>query len=419
MRRLYLQIYLTIVAILAIFAVAAGLLWRVAADESRFEETFALAGELASRALPPPDAAPAEQRQALEALHRRLRSDLALYSAEGRFVAAAGRPMPPQLGRPEPGWQPGPGGPIWRVRLGDGRILVARLARGPFRPGAWLLAALGGIAAAVAIGAYPLTRRLTRRLERLKSGVDRLGQGDLAARVPVEGKDEIAALADSFNRSAGRVEELVHSHKMLLANCSHELRTPLARIGMAMALLGDKVDAQKQTEVKADIAELDLLIDEILLASRLDAVRAPERSEKIDLLALAAEEAARSNIAVEGEPIQVMGDRIYLRRMIRNLLDNVRRHAGDTSPDVRVSRDNRGQARLEVRDHGPGIPGDERARIFEPFYRPAGRAESGKGSGLGLALVRQIARHHGGEVACNEAEGGGSRFVVTLPAVPA
>ena len=147
-----------------------------------------------------------------------------------------------------------------------------------------------------------MARRLTRRLERLKAGVDQLGHGDLAARVRIEGKDEVAALAASFNRSAERIEELVRSHKMLLANCSHELRTPLTRIAMALALAGEG-SIPRRGELRADIAELDQLIEEILLASRLDAVRAPERSEDIDLLALAAEEAARDGIGVEGEPV--------------------------------------------------------------------------------------------------------------------
>src|SRR5437870_4321911 len=85
----------------------------------------------------------------------------------------------------------------------------------------------------------PCCRRRTRRLERLKSGVEQLGQGDLAARVAIEGKDEVATLAASFNAAAARIEELVRSNKMLLANCSHELRTPLTRINMALALAGD------------------------------------------------------------------------------------------------------------------------------------------------------------------------------------
>ena len=109
------------------------------------------------------------------------------------------------------------------------------------------------------------------------------------------------------------------------------------------------------------------------------------------------------------------GERTLLRRMVRNLIDNARRHGGDTAPDVTVDACAAATRALTVRDHGPGVPEGERERIFEPFYRLAGSAESGRGSGLGLALVRQIARHHGGEVRCVAAQGGGSVFVVALP----
>src|SRR5258708_31817660 len=102
--------------------------------------------------------------------------------------------------------------------------------------------------------------------------------------------------------------------------------------------------------------------------------------------------------------------------MIRNLIDNARHHGGDTTPLIAVSRLPDGQARIAVRDHGPGVPEGERERIFAPFYRLAGSTETGRGSGLGLALVRQIARHHGGEGRCRAAEGGGSIFQIVIPA---
>jgi signal transduction histidine kinase len=303
------------------------------------------------------------------------------------------------------------------LRLEDGRWLVARLPRGPWRPGAWLIAILVALGVAVAIGAYPISRRLTRRLERLKSGVEQLGGGDLAARVRIEGRDEVAALAASFNAAAQRIEELVKSHKMLLANCSHELRTPLTRINMALALVGEKIEPARREQLKKDIAELDQLIDEILLASRLDAVRAPERLEDVELLGLAAEEAARYDVTVEGESAVARGDPSLLRRMIRNLLENARRYGGAALPEVRVGRADDRRAWIEVRDHGPGVSEGEREKIFEPFYRLAGSAESGRGSGLGLSLVRQIARSHGGDALCLGAEGGGGRFRVVLPTV--
>src|SRR5262249_57781678 len=115
-------------------------------------------------------------------------------------------------------------------RLPDHRWIVARAPIRHRNPVIGLVLFLGGIALAVAIGAYPVVRGLTRRLERLQTGVETLGAGNLTARVKVEGRDEVARLAASFNRAAGRIEELVGAHRMLLANASHELRTPLARL---------------------------------------------------------------------------------------------------------------------------------------------------------------------------------------------
>jgi signal transduction histidine kinase len=417
MRRLYLQIYLTIVAILIIVFIAVGALWRIA-TASRLDHAIEIASEFVQADLPPAAAPRADQQRALDQLRRQLAADAALYAADGRLLAGVGRPIPPsRLDRTATGWVPGPGGPSWLIRLNDGRSLIIRLPRAPLRPGAWVIVVLTALAAAAAIGAYPIARRLTRRLERLKSGVEQLGHGDLTARVRIEGKDEVAALAESFNRAAARIEELIKSHKMLLANCSHELRTPLTRINMALALIGEGVDAARREQLKKDVAELDQLIEEILLASRLDAIRAPERIEEVELLGLAAEEAARYDVAVEGELALARGDPSLLRRMIRNLLENARRYGGAAAPDVRVGRMPNRHAWIEVRDRGPGVSEAEREKIFEPFHRLPGSSETGRGSGLGLALVRQIARNHGGDVVCLPAEGGGSRFRVVLPAL--
>ena len=267
---------------------------------------------------------------------------------------------------------------------------------------------------AVGIVAYPLVRRLTKRLERLQRGVESLGAGDLAARVPVEGRDEVASLAASFNRAAERIEALVGAHKTLLANASHELRTPLARIRLASELLKESADPKRRAGLDQDIAELDLLIDEILLASRLDAVAELDASEEVDLLALAAEECARyADVQLEGESILVHGDARLLRRLLRNLLENAQRHGRPTT-QVRIGNV-RDHAQIVVIDQGAAIPADQRARLFEPFYRRPG-SNNQVGDGLGLALVRQIAEHHGGEVECSPTAENRNRFVVNLPA---
>lgn len=415
MTRLYLQFYATILGVLAVFVAAALLLWRVADEDNRTPQYLDVAAALTAALMPDASAPQTVQQRAVDDLHRKLRFDIALYKADGDMIAMAGRP-PPRFNpeRARTGWRRGPGGPTFSLQLPDGRWLVARHLRERPNPILWIAAGLGLVAVAVAVGAFPVVRRLGRRLERLKAGVDRLGGGDLSARVKVEGRDEVAALATSFNRSAQRIEELVAAHRLLLANASHELRTPLARIAVAASLLGENADARTRESLKQDVAELDQLIEQILLASRLEAIPTLERREPVDLLALAAEEASHYDIEAGGEPVTLQGDRLLLRRLVRNLVENARRHGGDGPIEVTVRREH-DCAVLEVVDRGPGVPEAERRRIFEPFYRLAGGKESGRGSGLGLALVLDIARRHGGDVVCLEAEGGGSRFRVDLP----
>jgi signal transduction histidine kinase len=265
----------------------------------------------------------------------------------------------------------------------------------------------------VGVVAYPLVRRLTKRLERLQRGVESLGAGDQSARVPIEGRDEVASLAASFNRAAERIEALVGAHKTLLANASHELRTPLARIRMATELMKESADPKRKAGLDQDIAELDLLIDEILLASRLDAVVELDASEEVDLLALAGEECARyANVQLDGESALVRGDARLLRRLLRNLLENAQRH-GLPPTRVHIAK-TRDAARIVVSDQGAAIPAGQRERLFEPFYRRAG-SNNNVGAGLGLALVRQIAGHHRGTVEVAATSEDRNSFVVTLP----
>jgi signal transduction histidine kinase len=228
--------------------------------------------------------------------------------------------------------------------------------------------------------------------------------------VKVEGRDEVARLATSFNAAAGRIEDLVNAHRMLLANTSHELRTPLARIRLGLELFKKDGDPKRKQDLERDIAELDGLLDEILLASRLEVNPALQR-EDVDLLALAAEEAAHyDQTDVEGDALTMRGDARLLRRLIRNLLENARRHG---KPPVRVEvRRDGPRAQIDVIDCGPGVPPADRERIFEPFHRRAGESS---GAGLGLSLCRQIARLHGGDVAAVARADALSAFRVTLP----
>jgi signal transduction histidine kinase len=300
---------------------------------------------------------------------------------------------------------------MWIVPLEDGRRLLVRLPHDYRRPSAARMLALpGALLLALALGAYPIARRLTARLGRLQSGVEQWGEGNLAARVNVEGRDEVAALARSFNESAARIEELVNAHKMLLANCSHELRTPLARIRLGIESLSARPNAAASEEIARSIAELDELIGEMLLASRLGALEKLEHVEDLDLLALVAEEAAHFEREVEGRSVSMRGDPSLLRRMVRNLLDNAAKHAGGATR-IHVDRQADGTATLVIEDRGPGVQELDPERVFEPFY-PSG----GSGTGLGLAIVRQIAHAHGGSVRYTTRPEGGSVFIVTLRA---
>jgi signal transduction histidine kinase len=266
-----------------------------------------------------------------------------------------------------------------------------------------------------------VVRRLTRSLERLETSVVALGAGDLSSRVTIEGRDEVARLAASFNQAADRIEQLIRTNKSLLANASHELRSPLARLRMAIAIEGiqQPMPAATREEIARNIAELDQLIEEILLASRLEAQGSdPALIERVDIVALAAEECARIRAGMTASPGQgviVAADARLLRRLIRNLLENARRYGGGSPVEVEI-RVTAALVELDVLDRGPGVPETDRERIFEPFHRLRGARERDGGTGLGLSLARQIAASQGGSISCLPREGGGSRFRVRLQA---
>jgi signal transduction histidine kinase len=416
-RRLYLQIWLAFLGILVVFAaLLAGVWWTLPDDRDRppFAET---ASRLVAEALGPPGEPPDRVRDRLARLTGAFPGRVTVLGADGAVLAHRGEPLPPppHAGGPRlPGGMhhvPG-AGPVFLLRLDDGRTILVGPPHPP-RRGRFLVA-LGLLVLTTAVGAYFVVRRITRRVETLRTGVEALGGGDLSARVAVEGHDEIARLAASFNDAAGRIEQLVSSNRTLLANVSHELRSPLSRIRMALELLDTGARPELHARLTRDITELDALIGELLLSGRVEAQGA-RREDRIELLALSAEEAATWGAGVSGCETFVPGDERLLRRLLRNLLENAVRHGGGTPVEVEVGtvRDRPG---LRVMDRGPGVAAPERERIFEAFYRPQGMPESGHGAGLGLALVRSIARAHGGDVACLPREGGGSLFEVWFDA---
>ena len=413
--RLYLKVYLTIVATLVLVITVSAVVWRAGPEVETARNAFQMATGVATAALADPAAPPGDQQKAVDRLAALLNADLALYDANDRLVGASGEalPAPKDARERDERWFQPRHNPVWVFRLPDGRQIVIRPPFEHHRGGIGFFGHLALIALLLALGSYPIVRGLTGRLERLQRGVESLGAGDLTARVKVEGKDEVAGVAASFNRAAERIEELVKAHKMLLANASHELRTPLTRLRMSVELLKEKADPARRTELEQDIAELNHLIDEILLSSRLDAMQRLDAVEDVDLLALAAEEAAHYDaVTVTGQPVAVQGDARLLRRLLRNLFENARRHG---APPVEVTVGAEGtRAKLTVTDHGPGVADAERERIFEPFFRSA--SGTSQGAGLGLALVRQIARRHGGDAKVEAPHL--NTFAITLPKTP-
>jgi signal transduction histidine kinase len=233
----------------------------------------------------------------------------------------------------------------------------------------------------------------------------------------------VAFLARRFNHAAERIETLMNSHKSLLANASHELRSPLARIRMGLELMGTDIASPQRVEISRSITELDQLIDEILLASRLDTKQADaEPFEALDLTGLAAEECARVHAELNaelpgGNSLMVQGSPRLLRRLIRNLLENARRYGrGEISLELaQIQAGGKPLAVIRVLDRGPGVPAAQRERIFEPFYRLPGASEREGGVGLGLSLVKSISERHGGSIRCEDRPGGGAAFIVEFP----
>ncbi|RZJ21804.1 MAG: HAMP domain-containing protein [Haliea sp.] len=399
---LYVRIWLAVVATVLVLTFLVGAAWHLSADPPQLPirevQVRNAAGSVIGTAQTSPDRRPGE--------------DL-----EFNITTTDGQALNLLLPRPK---RP-PGSNPWN--------------RSPFGFGfGWMLGLVG---LAVAVGAYPVMRRLTLRLESLQRGVELWGEGDLSARVSVTGSDEVAFLAARFNHAAERIETLMDSHKSLLANASHELRSPLARIRMGLELMGGDSQSPQRLEISRSITELDQLIDEILLASRLDARQSDaEPFESVDLTGLAAEECSRVNAELSAEldadavagatshALTVQGSPRLLRRLMRNLLENARRYGKGAGGNdditlelAQVSQAGRQLAVIRVNDRGPGVPVEQRERIFEPFYRLPGASEREGGVGLGLALVRSISERHGGRVRCEARAGGGASFVVELPLV--
>lgn len=417
------RLYHRILATLLLFVVAsfalvslAGHLLLAAVFHPKLGDHFSQEAREIGRLLPPGDAPRGELQARLEEAASEARMNAAVFGEGGERLAHTTVDLPrPDPSRAFPQALSTRQGPAFAARLSDGRVLVVQPRRSA-RP-AVFLASVIALAAVLALATYPAARFVTRRLEFLESGVRRLGEGDLGVRVRVDGSDELASLARSFNQAAERLQRLVESQRRVLASASHELRSPLARLRMALELSRDEPSAsgRRLDAAVAEVEELDALVEELLVAGRLELQEAARSPEQVDAGALMKEEAERLGIALSPVSIWLHLDARLVRVVIRNLLENAVRHGRGAPVDAGVVPVEGPGVRIWVADRGPGVPEAERERIFEPFHRSAGHSEARDGgAGLGLYLTRRIAEWYGGSVECKPREGGGASITAVL-----
>jgi two-component system OmpR family sensor kinase len=307
------------------------------------------------------------------------------------------------------------------------------------------------VLAALAAAAWLLIKRDLRPLETMAETADAIAQGDLSQRVePAESRTEVGRLGLSLNAMLVQIEEAFAERaatedklRRFLADASHELRTPLTSIrGYAEVFeRGAKENpedlATAMRRIEEESKRMGVMVEELLVLARLGEGRQPE-SAPVDLtrvvsdavadaraaapdreisLELAGATEAQDGAVAPGSPaaITVMGDDHQLRQVVANLLTNAREHTPAGTP-VHVSLAADAAAVLAVADEGPGLPGGETEKIFEPFYRadPSRTRDTG-GAGLGLAIVAAIVAAHGGSVTAASEPGAGATFRVRLP----
>jgi signal transduction histidine kinase len=309
----------------------------------------------------------------------------------------------------------------FRVGLRTGETLIIDARHTPVRnvlglPTGFLMGLVGSLIGLVAI---IIMHRETKPLARLAGAVDRMDLSGSAATLPEQGSSapEIRALIAAFNRLQGRLSQLLRARMAMLGGISHDVRTFATRLRLRVDQIPEGVERERAI---ADIADMIRLLDDALLASRAGAGELAEELVEFDELVKAEVEDRRAasnpvdlKLALQGHEAVVLGDRLALRRVIANLLDNARNY-GQVA-HVTLEADGKHLVLL-VDDEGPGIPAEQREAMLEPFVRLEGsRNRRTGGAGLGLAVVRNLVEAHGGTVTIGEAPGAGARVEVRLP----
>lgn len=308
---------------------------------------------------------------------------------------------------------------------GDGRYRLIGVGTPPFSAWTFLPFYLL-VPASIGLMAWWAARSILVPIRRVTAVADRLGRGELTARVSTIPQNEIGTLATTVNAMAERIGTLLQAERQLLQDVSHELRSPLARLNLAVELARTADNQDAIGRIQTDLDRLSVLIAQLIEMTRAEGDPSGRWVQPVDLDELVAEvgatcardaEARGAGLVISGRTGRmVQGDRELLRWAVENVVRNATRYTPPgTAVELTVGdRDN--QAVITVRDFGPGVPASELARIFDPFYRvETARTPSASGGvGLGLAIASRAAKvHHGTIVAANASPG--LRVTITLP----
>ena len=267
------------------------------------------------------------------------------------------------------------------------------------------------------IGGLVLMLRVNRPLQALSDASEEIAAGKTPEALPEHGPSEIRALSRAFNRMSRALAQQESNRAVLLAGVSHDLRTPLSRLRLAIEMSAPRLSAPIRAGMEQDIEEMDAIVGQFLDFAREGTSEEEDPAADLNALVQAlAERHARRGEGVVARlgPLPPLRLRpLAIQRLLTNLVDNARRHAGD--PVEIETRLDRGQVLLCVLDRGPGIPPESAERVLQPFTRLDDARGGGVGAGLGLAIVDRIARLHGGSVRLSPRPGGGLEACVSLP----
>ena len=282
----------------------------------------------------------------------------------------------------------------------------------------------------LSLGVYGLILPMQRKIRQVNYALDRTKSGDLNMRLPVDGTDEMASLASSYNSMSDHIQRLIEAQRELMRAVSHELRTPVARIRFGMEMLAEEDDYEyrlQQVEmIDKDIEALNTLIDEILTYAKLEQGMPSLEIEKIVLVEVLEQVVTETEALKTQKDIQLLAppvtleveaERRYLHRVVQNLVGNAVRYC-EHKILISGGINEQGMAYVCVEDDGPGIPEQDRARVFEVFARlDDSRTRASGGYGLGLPIVSRIAYWFGGKVEVDQSPNlGGARFTMVWPA---